>query len=399
MSSKRQLNLFDTTEGLRLSDNTSIIKLFSLEISKDDDPGLTKLKKNFNHRIKAIQKLKEDLEKTSQVIRELNKSYNKHVKPTQEELTAHKLQALDTMHTMFHKKTFSWSKKETIRGLILDEIDLLRQDGIEVDVKYEEYFNVDFTNVDEGVKDSLGELFHMLTGMDVDIEDFLGDHKLSEEEVRRKYADQINEKIREEEADQGKSRGKSKGENIADSEEDYIHHINKLYKSLAKKTHPDLEQDEYIRKEKELLMQQLAHAKDTKDLFQLISLKLKIEKITNQDTIIDENYLRVYADKLLEQKKELEMDLWILKTRSGFQSWLYQQFYSPYKNTILEKLKRHKDVLLEQINDYKIIIEAGKSVKAFNRFLSNIEEEEELNETQWGYNFLEFLVGSEKFRL
>src|SRR5690606_34958548 len=156
----------------------------------------------------------------------------------------------------------------------------------------------------------------------------------------------------------------------------------KIYKNLAKKIHPDLEQNEEIRKQKEKLMQELAHAKDKKDLFQLISIKFKVDKIEENEEVIDENYLRLYADRLLEQKDELEMNLYLLKKQSGPNSWLYENFHAQHAKTTVKRMEKYKNDLEREIEKN---VKLAKSMSTVTGMKQYIRKKRELEDTFFYY--------------
>jgi hypothetical protein len=82
-----------------------------------------------------------------------------------------------------------------------------------------------------------------------------------------------------------------------------------IYKQLARSFHPDLEQDETLKKEKEELMKQLTSAYEAKDLHTL--LKLEAQWLSSNSANIQsltEEKLSIYNAVLKEQVAELEVE-------------------------------------------------------------------------------------------
>lgn len=368
--SGQQLNLFDKKEALKI-DQPSLVKTFKVKITKEDTPGMKKLKNNVTSRIKAIQKLKEQLEKLPVVISKLNDQYNREIGPIMSQLQEARISSLELLDQMYQKKSMNKKQKEQIRTLILDIIQELQEAGIDMAGKYESYYQIEFSDSDDPMKGMVKDVFKMMTGLDVDIDDLIGENKLGPEELKNKYRDQFEQQDSE-------TRDKP-----AQKDADFETHFQKLYKSLAKQVHPDLESDPKIKKEKEALMQQLAHAKDSGDIYQMITLKLKIENYNQQETVLDDTYIKFYADKLLEKKEALEMDLWMMKHRSGHNSWLYQFFYANHQKTINLRFNEYKSEMEGELDYYQTLLANGKTVTSFKEFLLEFIEEDDDDDFSW----------------
>lgn len=372
MANPNQTNLFGEREETKPSTSTGMVKSLNVEPRPDDDPGLRRLKKNFNHRLKAIAKLKEEIEELPKVFGALNDQYNKIVQPTEERLLTGKLALIETIDDTYAKKSFSNRDRDYICSLMVEELNTISEMGYEYDTKFERYFELDDL---EDSKDLIEEMISEMMGIDIDVEDMIGKEKLSAEEFEEKYGEKIKEEAEafEQEQNNNSRKQQNKKKNEGD-EPDYNLHFMKTYKSLAKKIHPDLEQDPVLRKEKEKLMQELAHAKDGRDLFQLIAIKLKIEK---NEVVLDETYLKFYAGQLLEQKKNLKQDIYILKNQSGVNSWLYQKFHARHRKTTMKRFATYRDSLENEIEQCEQFTQSIKTVKGMKQYIRDIQEVED----------------------
>lgn len=378
MTNNKQTSLFDEFEGVQLATSTHMVKSFNVKLSSEDSPSIRRLKKNFNHRLKAIAKLREDIEKLPKVFALLNGRFNKIVKPTEDRLIASKLGLIEVIDKTYSKKSFTDNEREYIRSFMMDELNGLSEMGCEYDEKFQKYFQLDKLAESEGSMEFMQEMINNMVGMEIDIKDLMGDEKLSPEEFKEKYGKEMEDKAKAFEDKQHSSKQGGKINRAKEGDEPDLNlHFMKTYKSLAKKIHPDLEQDAVIRKQKENLMQELAHAKDNQDLFQLISIKLKIEKIENNETVFDENYLKVYADRLLEQKQALEMDIYVMKNQSGHNSWLYQKFYARHTNTTIKRMQTYQKELETGIGQCKELAKSLKTVAGMKKYIREVREMED----------------------
>ena len=198
------------------------------------------------------------------------------------------------------------------------------------------------------------------------------------EEFAEKYREDFEKNNR---GFQGNGKNKRKRtEKIRTTEDiDLNAHFMKTYKSIARKIHPDLEQDSEIRRQKEKLMQELTNAKDNRDLFMLLSIKLKVEMIENREITIDENHLKIYAEKLLEKKKELEQDIFVLKHHSGWNSWLYQNFYALHTSTTIKHMDNYKTGLEEETEQGLELGKAAQTVTGMKKYIREINPYEDDN--------------------
>lgn len=378
MANKIQTSLFDDYEGTRLSASTNIVKSFKIKANPNDDPGIRKLKHNFNHRLKAISRLREDIEKLPIVFAGLNKKYNKIVKPTEERLLAGKLALVEAIDKTYAKKSFSDRERDYMRYFMIEELNNISEMGYEYDSKYDKYFELDNLIDPEVSVDLIQEMISTMMGFDVDVDDIIGSGKLSPDEFEKKYGKELNEEAKAfEEEQKANKRTRNKGRANSGDEPDFNLHFMKTYKSLAKKIHPDLEQDATLRDGKEKLMQELAHAKDNQDLFHLIAIKLKIENIESNEMVLDETYLKLYAERLLEQKQALEQDLFIMKKQPGMNSWLYQNFHAMYEKTTLKRLEKYKDGLELDIEESQQFTQSIKTVQGMKLYIKAMKKTEQ----------------------
>ncbi|MEM7108443.1 MAG: hypothetical protein AAF519_09470 [Bacteroidota bacterium] len=375
MTNKSQYSLFDEYEAVKNPKTTDVVKSFSVKADKEDSPSLKRLKNNFNNRLKTIKKLKEEIEGLPAVFASLNELYGQEVKGTEDVLNAVRYDVMEGLDQLFERKSLSNSNKMEVSSLIVEQMTALNEAGCGYDDKYLKYTKLpDFSSESDDYREAIEDMVKGMMGLDeVDLEDILGEKRLNPEEFAEKYQSQIDEKIHEEEKRDYELKKQKLDRDIQSGFQD---HFMKTYKSLAKKIHPDLEKDEHVKKEKEAIMQELAQAKDNKDLFQLIAIKLKIEKIENGNAAIDERHLQEYAERLLEQKKELERHIFMMKHHSGWNSWLYQNFYAKHKKTTITHLKNHAQDLLEEIDELERLKLAAKSVKKIQLYLKERQEEE-----------------------
>jgi hypothetical protein len=363
----KQLNLFDNFDTMNPKNKSKLVKSLVVEVDKES-PALKRLKRNFTSRLEAIPKLKKEIENLHKKIAQLSQLYNKEIKPVADKIDKGQDQALAILDNLYQRKSFTQSEKVSLQEKIIDILNDLTQSGYQVDEKYMKYYTIgDFKN-------QVKEFFAQMTGKNIDLDDFVGPDKMTDEEIKEKYADQLNEDEENTEINEQELSDKN------NQHEAFDLHIQKLYKSMAKKIHPDLEMDEKKRKVKEKLMQELTNAKKNQDVFEMITLKLKVDQYYDEQTTIDEQFLHEYAEKLLNQKKALEDEIYLIKNYSGHQSWLYQNFHTTHPKGILNKINAYKEELMNNLQYLEDLIDAGASVKKMKSFLKDEQEEDDFFE-------------------
>jgi hypothetical protein len=367
---KEQKTLFDAYEGV--TDSSEEETLVKMEITLEDDKQSQKLKKLFNSRMKAIQKLRQDLKGLEVIFRELSDLYHKEVRPEELRLNDRRILLMHALDKAFQKKSFTKSEKDFLLEEILGHRNMLLQDQQTYDLRaFDKYDAIVENEILQDDLNILNDFVEEITGVEgIDINDVLGDKKLSEEEFADKYfkdENPDNDDTTDEDIPMQPAHGMGKH-----TGDDFEAHFMKTYKQLAKRVHPDLEQDPVVKENKEALMKELAVAKDHKDLFQLISLKDKIDRIELGRNQWDERFLKQYVAYLLEEKKTLEVDIWKLKNYAGMKSWLYQNFYHRTQKGKQKKIDRYNEDCLDQLKQMEILMIDLKTVKGTKKYIRDV---------------------------
>lgn len=96
--------------------------------------------------------------------------------------------------------------------------------------------------------------------------------------------------------------------------------ISSIYRQLAKAFHPDLEQDEELKLEKEHLMKELTAAYEKNDLHTLLRLEIFwIKKEENNPDKLSDDKLKIYNEALKEQVQELEDEIDVLSEHPRYE--------------------------------------------------------------------------------
>ncbi|NQZ07035.1 MAG: hypothetical protein HRT35_07730 [Algicola sp.] len=115
--------------------------------------------------------------------------------------------------------------------------------------------------------------------------------------------------------------------------------INKIYKALANRLHPDKEINPQLKAYKSELMGQLAKAKKDNDAFTIIQMYQQHmpEKASEFSPDMSQSMVQLLNVKL----HELDAEMTRLKMRDGMPSMIWQKFGAPGKNKIEQKISAH----------------------------------------------------------
>ncbi|MBC7451383.1 MAG: molecular chaperone DnaJ, partial [Cytophagales bacterium] len=142
--------------------------------------------------------------------------------------------------------------------------------------------------------------------------------------------------------------------------------VRSIYIDLIKIFHPDTEQDEYKKLEKEEISKRLTEAYAKNDLFTL--LKLETDYLENDSSRLagmHPDTLQAYVTMLANQKKEIESALSVLKTENNL---IYVEMCRPSSKPekFLRKVKKEMNEMTGILdNQIAVLQEHDESIKPY----------------------------------
>jgi hypothetical protein len=358
MPKSNQASLFDTYESANVSVSSSNTPIH-IKISDKDDTEMLKLKKAFNKGLSQIEKIRRELEAFDINMQKLSDRYHTEIDPMMMELHKVQIQAIEILDAAYQKKSYTLTEKEVLHEHILKEINHLVDAGGTVPEKFNSYLAIP-----DEAKGLLADMVKEKYGFDVDPDDLAGETKLNFEDFQAKYQKFF---IQDEDQDDKKM----------DTEfVDLREHFMKMYKSLAKRIHPDLERNETVRLQKEQLMQELTAAKENEDLFALLTLRQKIDRIEKTESDLDENFLALYLKKIKSELKALDNKLLNKKHSSGKDSFLYNRYYAKSEKVQSKNFVMHQLQLKDEIDEYEDWVLSFKTVKSTKEYIQAYLDEQ-----------------------
>ena len=307
------------------------------------------------------------------------------------------------------KKSLTDKQRNELLGWISDEIDYLAthpfSEGIDV-VDLREQINTELTllteSLDQAVdEESIAELANMLDEM------FDGEMQFDREELIeliknpaliQEHIQRFHEKMHEEElTEEDEYNAKLDEEFDAESDEDFFDgfdyqdyrdfserenrhelgileklfkgsQLNKMYKRLAAKLHPDKESDATKKAIKHDLMQQLASARENKDVFTLLTLYH--EHIDDDSFNFDAETLAAIEALLSKKVSELNAELKELKSADTPEAIVWEHFHGRSNKITTENIAIHAERLADEVMSINQFIVSTSTLKALKTELN-----------------------------
>jgi hypothetical protein len=299
-----------------------------LVISTASKKVLTKNQQAFNKLTKRIEKLHKDIEKKQLQLDTALKIYGNEIHPIVNQLDAHRRKLVTILWDVYQSYKLSKTDQRHLKNILKDHVfELCRQPEGREDEALNDMFaqltGETFAKMEQREKESLKEEMlraAKLMDLDIDLDDLdMNDQRAMEQkvaELEQKMAEKQEQEeqnyapFKKSKAPKKKTPKQLETERIQKAAEEMKQkNISTIYKQLAKLFHPDLEQDEERKIEKEVLMKELTAAYEAKNLHMLLMLELKwIHNENDHLETLSEEKLTIYLQILREQARDLEYE-------------------------------------------------------------------------------------------
>jgi len=296
---------------------------------------LTKAQQTFNRLVKRIESLRLNLERETRRLDGALAYYGEHLYPRLKRQTELRKDFIRALATYFDDKRLKGKKERASLGQILanqlGEIQFAEGSLADDDLRslFERIHGRGFKEVErEEFEETREEIESMLSeiGIDIDLSDI--NPGMSEEALAAKGAETMARLQREFEEMQQSSRPSRRKtqrqmkneERQRQAEELRKKTVATIYKQLARVLHPDLEPDAGLRRQKEVLMQNLTVAYRNNDMLTLLRLEMEwIEREEGDIGRLGDEKLSIYNQTLNEQAQNLERELYELPYHPRYQ--------------------------------------------------------------------------------
>ncbi|MCL1079271.1 J domain-containing protein [Parashewanella spongiae] len=154
--------------------------------------------------------------------------------------------------------------------------------------------------------------------------------------------------------------------------------LNKLYKKVASRLHPDKESDESLKREKHELMQQLSKAKRDGDVFTLLQMGQKW--LPDFELDLSPSALKSMIRVLETKVKSLNHQHRDISSDSSLKGIVWNRFSARSKKQQQTNIQEHIDSLIVCQADIQECIDTLTTVKSVNAYLK-----ERIEEERWNY--------------
>lgn len=270
-----------------------LIPVATRKQGKKDTP-YEKEARRFNRLVKELHEYETQFEQQQKSEEEYNRLYQIQIVPLLVELGKEKYKLAELMHGIFNSARFSKSEKRVFVEVMLSMLKEIKDFVPESHEMLRSYVNLNVQLLTKKNQAYLKDVMEENGLEDINMEDF--DIK----DVWQHHADNFAGNRQEEPSLPMGKKSFSQTQEETD--------INSLYRELVKKIHPDLEQDEQIRNEKEQLMKQVIDAKEKNDLHAMLVLKSRAGLLSgNNDPFTgDTEQLKRYNKQLSRKLNQFQ---------------------------------------------------------------------------------------------
>jgi hypothetical protein len=364
-----------------------------LVISTAGKKQLTKNQQAFNKLTKRIEKLHKEIEKKELQFDTALKIYGNEIYPISNELDLCRRQLVTILWDAYQSYKLSKTDQRHLKVILKDHVfELCRQPGGREDEALNDMFTQltgeTFAKMEQREKESMkDEMLRAakLMDLDIDLDDLdMNDHRAMEQkvaELEQKMAEKQEQEVQQYAQFKKSKAAKKKTAKQLETErmqkaadEMKQKNISTIYKQLAKLFHPDLEQDEERKIEKEVLMKELTAAYEAKNLHMLLMLELKwIHNENDHLETLGEEKLTIYLQILREQVRDLEYEADSIIDQPRY-NVLTELFGLSVQQYPIESVHQHLAELKQIRSAFKKDLKAFQSPTALRHIKEMIQE-------------------------
>jgi len=323
-----------------------------------------------------IEVLKKDLETLVAKIKSLKEKVDSKTSETKEIFCKTKEEYIFLLINKYKIKGFTLWEKDLIIEFINEEYRILMDMGYvseKLQQAIEDYTKQNISNMKPFEKKMAEELLReMLDDMDIDSSTFSFE-EMSSPDFKKRIETEAKENF---EKQQKKQKEADKKEIVRKTDIDF----QKLYKKLAKISHPDLCKNEAERLEKESQMKALTLAWEDRNYYEILMLWLVIDPNNTTNLELNEKNHKKIIAQLNEKINDLEGEQYRIKNYFKDTAFYYQNFNAPSDKTVDKKIEKYKNALqttAERTIELTNLFQTTSQLKKHLRYTYDRRAEEE----------------------
>ncbi|GHA16416.1 hypothetical protein [Oceanisphaera arctica] len=333
-----------------------------------------------------IEKQKTRLAGQEKRVRKIVDRFNDEILPLERKQARTQYQLIERLLTFFSRKSLTQWQRDDLFRWIQDELGMLStnpfiEDGLnpsELLIRAEELLKQFYPQPEAPAlsqserEDIRGDIYREL-GLEIDDEEvelFLNSPtEFMQRMMEKMQADDLDWPEEEDDEEQG-DRFDTKDAKSVDGQAEGKALIHRLYKQLAKRLHPDLEQDASLKAVRHEQMQQLLAARKENDIYTLIELHRQhfdtdaLGQLKKQD-LDDINEL------LRRQLRDLERQYEQVFMKDSMESTIWNRFRHVGRISSDQNFAEHTKALKADIKNNNKLLKHLKTLKDLKQFLED----------------------------
>jgi len=313
-------------------------------------------------KLKKIENLQQQLIKLSNTIDISRKLYNENCLEEERGVWKEKEQLIIMLFKRFQQKGFSLWQKEMIEGKLMSEIDEIFSSDYDSDIAIEIRENLDDLTTSAMDKDQKEMMEYMAKefikniGLDIDEANFSFEDlkdKDFQERIRETQEEKFKQEYQEFHYQEKDQQHEEKQNKINTTNKDF----QKLYKSLAKKAHPDLVIDPLENEIREVWMKRLSTAWEDRDYYELLILQNEISVDDKNAILLTDSQIKPLLQELNRKIATLESEKEVLKYDDPENAFYFENFNARSEKGIFKKILEYKNAI------YNTVVEVQEECK------------------------------------
>jgi uncharacterized coiled-coil protein SlyX len=322
-----------------------------LEIILQQNSGEKKNKKieEITKKIQKIEKLNVDFEVLKDKIKNLKLQVEEQSAQEKLNFCKSKEQYLILLIDKYAMKSMNKWQKEIIANMINEEYGLLNDfeyESAEITEAFSKYISIQNSEMTEYekqfAKESLAEMMSEFGFDDDDNLDF-DFSKINDPKFKKELEEKMRQKFQKQQEEQ---KQQEKEKQVAKTDIDF----QKIYKKLAKLTHPDLYKTDTEKELKEAQMQRLTKSWEERNYYELLMIWMEVDPENTIELEITETNQKNIIKQLNEQITKKEAEIYQVKFYYKDTAFYYQNFNAPNPKTIAKKIDNYVQTLKQTAN-------------------------------------------------
>lgn len=348
-----------------------ILSINGTEASKEK-----KQNENLQKKLAKVDKLKAALEKLKKQLQKYERVYKEQLGDQVQTIIKTRERYVEGLFKRLQQKSFSHTHKHQLIELLQKELVFLSNAGYSSDTIVtitQELEAILAGNIDEQSEEMLNFFMQeMAEQMGVDIEDDTNIYNFKEH-FEQAFRDK-------QESEHQESEQRLKEKKAAHTDKDFY----KLYKSLAKKAHPDLATEAGEKEQREEWMKELSEVWSDRNYVKLLQLSQKISGDPETPFTVGASQYKNIIKQLNQEINELEVEKYMMTTHDHVSSFYYQNFKSTSDKTLQKKIDAYKAKTKEDLYDLQKSINELRTQKTTRVFLNEMfSEPDYFDDSMW----------------